>query len=422
MDRTTASRSEELRRLRLLIDRLPALIGYWDRDQHNVVANQSYVDYFGMTPEEIRGRHIREVLGEDIYALNLPYIQDALAGREQLFERTLTDQRGATRYTQASYLPDVVDGVVRGFYVQVTDVTARVEAERARDEAVRMYEISIANAPFGNGVFDTSGTALQVNSALCDLLACSVEDLVGSDFGRFIHPEDLPAAEADRMALVRDREQVSSEGRYVRLDGRTIWMQRNAVLVPHAQGADDVIVAQFQDITARKRAEAELARMAVTDPLTGLNNRHALEECVRHHRDTELGASVGIIFVDLDGFKEVNDAHGHMAGDAVLIEAATRLAAVVPAPASVYRLGGDEFVVVVPSAESETVVSRLATLLGEAMDGRYEAAVVPVTLAASVGSTYGPAAEIERLLRIADSNMYQHKARRRSGGVLSTES
>lgn len=55
MDRTTASRSEELRRLRLLIDRLPALIGYWDRDQHNVVANQSYVDYFGMTPEEIRG-------------------------------------------------------------------------------------------------------------------------------------------------------------------------------------------------------------------------------------------------------------------------------------------------------------------------------------------------------------------------------
>ena len=94
----------------------------------------------------------------------------------------------------------------------------------------------------------------------------------------------------------------------------------------------------------------------------------------------------------------------------------------MPEPASVYRLGGDEFVVVVPSAESETAVSRLAARLGEAMDGRYEAAEVPVTLAASVGSTYGPADEVEKLLRIADSNMYQHKARRRSGGVLSPES
>ncbi|MGZ8802089.1 MAG: sensor domain-containing diguanylate cyclase [Mycobacterium sp.] len=327
-----ASRSEEMRRLRLLIDGLPALIGYWDRDLRNVVANQSYVDYFGMTPDEIRGRHIREVLGEELFALNLPYIQGALAGDEQLFERTLVDQRGRRRYTQASYLPDVVDGAVRGFYVQVTDVTARVEAERARDEAVRMYEISITNAPFGNGVFDSRGFALQVNPALCELLACTAADLVGADFRRFVHPDCLADAEADLLALVRDSAQISSERRYVRLDGTTIWMQRNAVLVPGAHGADDVIVAQFQDVTARRKAEAELARMAATDPLTGLNNRHALEERVRRNRDIPLGSSVGIIFVDLDGFKVVNDVHGHMAGDAVLIEAAARLAEVAPAP------------------------------------------------------------------------------------------
>ena len=422
VDDQPAAQPEEMRRLRLLLDRLPALIGYWDRELRNVVANQSYVDYFGMTPDEIRGRQIREVLGEEVYALNLPYIRGALAGREQLFERTLIDQQGATRYTQASYLPDIVDGAVRGFYVQVTDVTARVEAERARDEAVRMYEISMANSPFGNGVFDTSAHALQVNPALCELLACTAADLIDKDFRRFIHPDSLMDAEMDLVALVRDSSQISSEHRYVRLDGTTIWMQHNAVLVPGAHGADDVIVAQFQDVTARREAETELARMAVTDSLTGLNNRHALEECVQRHGDVRLGASVGIIFVDLDGFKDVNDAHGHVAGDAVLIEAAARLTAVAPEPNSVFRLGGDEFVVVVPSAESAGSVAELAGLIGQVMDGRYEIAPTPVTVAASVGCAYGPADDVEALMRIADSNMYEHKARRRRTRVVSTDS
>ncbi len=151
-------------------------------------------------------------------------------------------------------------------------------------------------------------------------------------------------------------------------------MQHNAVLVPGAHGADDVIVAQFQDVAARREAETELARMAVTDSLTGLNNRHALEECVQRHGDVRLGASVGIIFVDLDGFKDVNDAHGHVAGDAVLIEAAARLTDVAPESNSVFRLGGDEFVVLVPSAESAGSVAELAGLIGQVMDGRYEIA------------------------------------------------
>lgn len=167
MPQATLTSQEEARRLRVLLDRLPAMIGYWDRDLRNVIANAVYAEYFGITTEEARGRHIRDVLGEEVYELNLPYIQGALAGEEQLFEWTLIDRHGATRYTQASYLPDIVDGEVQGFYVQVTDVTARVEAERARDEAQRLFEISMANAPFGEAVVTTSARTLQINPALC---------------------------------------------------------------------------------------------------------------------------------------------------------------------------------------------------------------------------------------------------------------
>ena len=151
---------DEMRQLRLVLDSLPAMIGYWDHGSRNVIANQAYVDFFGKSPDEIRGQHIRDLLGDELYALNLPYITRALAGEEQLFERTLIDQHGVTRYTQASYVPDVVHGKVRGFYVLVTDVTARVQAERARDEAVRLFQISMRHAPLGTVVGAALGDKL----------------------------------------------------------------------------------------------------------------------------------------------------------------------------------------------------------------------------------------------------------------------
>lgn len=336
-----------------------------------------------------------------------------MAGEEQLFERTLIDQHGVTRYTQASYLPDIVDGHVQGFYVQVTDVTARVEAEHARDEAQRLFEISMANAPFGKAVVTTSARILQINPALCALLGYPAEVLIGSDFRELVHPEDLPFAEAD-LAGLRDRSvpQVSSERRYLRRDGTTIWMQRSAVLVPGAYGGEDVIVAQFQDATARRHAEAELARLALTDPLTGLNNRHALTGRLADCRDGDPASEVGIVFVDLDGFKAINDTHGHSTGDAVILYVAERLASIVQAPNSAYRLGGDEFVVLIPDAVAGDVEA-FAAIVRTTLTGQYPTTAAPVTLTASVGWTCGVTDDVDALLRQADADMYRNKPKRR---------
>ena len=73
------------------------MVGYWDRDLRNVIANDAYVEFFGLTPEEIRGRHLSEVLGPDLYALNRPYLERALAGEPQLFDREIVDPSGARR-------------------------------------------------------------------------------------------------------------------------------------------------------------------------------------------------------------------------------------------------------------------------------------------------------------------------------------
>lgn len=404
---------EERRRLLALINHLPAMIGYWDRELRNVIANDAYVQFFGITPEEARGRHIREVLGEAVYALNLPYIEGALAGEEQLFERTLIDSQGLTRYTQASYVPDIVDGVVLGFYVQVTDVTARVEAEHARDEARRLFDISMANAPIGKVVLTRSAHILQINPAMCAALGYHTAELLGGDFRRLVHPDELASAEAD-LARLQDGsvKKVAAERRYVRRDGTIIWMQRSAVYVTGAYGGDDVIVAQFQDVTARRHAEAELSRLALTDSLTGLHNRHALNDRMHQIRAEDPSTEVGIIFIDLDGFKDVNDNFGHAVGDAVLANAAGLLADIVLPPNTAYRFGGDEFVVVVLDARAERRVAAVAGDIRAALTGTYPTTTTPLDLTAAVGWTWGNAADGEELLCQADANMYRHKRKR----------
>ena len=115
--------AEETRRLRVTIDHVPGLLGYWDGGGYNVTANAAFFEYFGLTPAQVRGRHLRDVLGEALYALIRPFIDGALAGEEQLFEHTLVDRYGVPRHTEITYTPDFVDGEVRGFVAQIVDVT-----------------------------------------------------------------------------------------------------------------------------------------------------------------------------------------------------------------------------------------------------------------------------------------------------------
>lgn len=409
------SAAEDVRRLRLLIDRLPAVIGYWDRDRRNLLANDTYLEYFGVLPGEVRGRHMRDIVGAELYETVRPHVDAVLEGHTQVFNATLIDPQGRPRQFEASYIPDIVDGEVRGFYCHAVDITDRLEAERVRDAALRLFQISVANAPFGEAVLTTSGRVLRANPALCHLLGYRSEEMVGADYRAYVHPADVATGEDEMVRLLSGSvQQISSERRYLCRDGSVIWLQRTAVLAPGAEyGADDVVVAQFQDVTARRCAEAELARMAVTDHLTGLHNRHALVSRIEEHRAATPAAPVGIIFADLDGFKRVNDEHGHAAGDDVLAEVAQRMKQGVPPPNSVFRVGGDEFVVLVPAVDQRLAVAGLADRICALLTGRYTVGALDVWLSASVGWTWGPIDDLEELIRRADADMYRHKARSR---------
>ncbi len=164
----------------------------------------------------------------------------------------------------------------------------------------------------------------------------------------------------------------------------------------------------------RDRVESRLRDMAVCDQLTGLLNRSSflddLDRAVSWGKRTS--TVVGVIFIDLDGFKAVNDAHGHHVGDELLVEAARRLAGVIRSGDVAARFGGDEFVVLVQGDRTGDGTERLAQRLLEVMRVPFNTTAGPVSLTASIGFSLSPlhAVESEPLLRAADMAMYRAKS------------
>lgn len=125
--------------MRLLVDRVPSMLAYWDRELRCRFANRAYEKWFGVDPDRLIGTSIRDLLGPDLFAQNEPHMRAALAGQHQVFERIVPGPGGVERHSLAEYIPDVVDGVVRGFLVQVTEVTQLkvTQAALQREKALR---------------------------------------------------------------------------------------------------------------------------------------------------------------------------------------------------------------------------------------------------------------------------------------------
>jgi PAS domain S-box-containing protein len=152
-----------------VIDNLPSMIGYWDKNMRNRFGNMAYSSWFGITPAQMLGKHIREVIGEERFQLNLPYIEGVLRGERQEFERDIPAPDGKQiRQSFAQYIPDIVNGEVRGFFIQVSDIGSvkHAEAEIKRSEAkFRKLFDSTADAVIlfdENGFFDCNRATLEM--------------------------------------------------------------------------------------------------------------------------------------------------------------------------------------------------------------------------------------------------------------------
>lgn len=251
------------RDLRAILDNMPSMIGYWDRDLRNRFGNHAYRIWFGIDPADMPGMHIRDVIGEERYRLNLPYIEAALRGEPQTFERAIPTPDGrAVRHSLAQYIPDVVDGEVQGFFVLVSDITAVKEAEaRAAastsrfDELVRRISVGVYTfrvEPDGRMGFD------YVSPRLCELIDIPAEDLLRDHTLVFAatHPEDRQDLIDTNARAVTSGEPFHWEGR-VLIRGETRWFHLDSTATPLPGGGaswNGVVT----DITPQKMLELEL--------------------------------------------------------------------------------------------------------------------------------------------------------------------
>jgi diguanylate cyclase (GGDEF)-like protein/PAS domain S-box-containing protein len=270
--------------------------------------------------------------------------------------------------------------------------------------------------PAGMALTDLSGRLLRVNDGFCDLLGYDRETLQGGMSLRDVsHPDDETPDRTDRRSSIESGGHAYRvEKRFIRADGKVIWAVASVTVMCDEQGEPVHLLGLVQEITESKRLQADLTRLALQDPLTGLANRTLLDDRLRVAlaRAGRHGSLTGVLFLDLDGFKAINDEHGHHVGDELLRAVARRLRAVLRPADVVARLGGDEFVAICEELsgleEAHAIASRVEVAIADPIDTD----AGPLTVCASVGLALAEGsrdADADELIRRADEAMYRAK-------------
>lgn len=317
------------------------------------------------------------------------------------------------------------DGSLLGAVVAMHDLTAELEARADLADSEQLFRLAFDDAPVSMMLVgladDEQGTILRANDELTGFTGRTTDELVGSDMHDLTHPDDrVDCRTALGVFVTGEQHHARVEKRYEHADGSTRWGLMSATVVqpePHrgTVGAP-YLLCLVQDITARKRAEQELQHQAEHDRLTGLANRarfdHVLEGALLDAPGR--GERVELVYLDLDGFKPVNDAHGHAVGDLVLQEVARRLQACLRAHDQVARLGGDEFAVVLTTPLSAPPrAAEVAARIAAALETPVVTAAGVHRIGASLGTTTAVAGEDRaEVVQRADTAMYEVKRTR----------
>jgi diguanylate cyclase (GGDEF)-like protein len=322
----------------------------------------------------------------------------------------VVDAAGSPTWVEIT-LVNAVDGAGRGeIDIELFDVNAEVGAIEALANERALLELLTETLPVGVAKFDRDGHVEHANEQLYRLLAPArpVHVLRGAIDGSLTSVE-LSAAfgallEAGTPAKI-DIELVTEAGR------RHLEWTLRAVIGHDGEVTGGVLCVA--DISEAVELRAALEARATTDPLTGCSNRAGTMAAL----DRMLGASrpdegVGLLFIDLDRFKSINDVHGHQAGDAVLTVVARRLRAASRRGHVVGRLGGDEFVVIVPQIPSEETAHIVGRRVAAALCGPTSVAGVVIEIEASVGVSWTAGGTANDLLKRADAAMYTAKQQR----------
>jgi diguanylate cyclase (GGDEF)-like protein/PAS domain S-box-containing protein len=408
-----------------LLEATPECLIVAARDGRIVDANARAEALSGFTRAELVGKHVELLLAA--------HLDDAAPGA--VLESRCRQADGGELPVEVHV--GAIDEPEPLLVLTIRDITQRLDADEARFEAEAKYRSLVEHIPavvYLDPV-DEDSRSIYVSPQVEDLLGITPQEWMEDWYAwrNHVHPEDVDRAFTEYQDAYNGHVALNHEYRMVHEDGTVKWVLEQAFPIDDEAGNPWLIQGVLFDITERKSAEEQVAFLAYHDKLTGLPNRVLFEEMLDHAlaraRRHDLG--VGVVYLDLDNFKLVNDSLGHHAGDLLLAQLADRLRVCTRDTDLVARQGGDEFLLLLSDLEragdqpgaadpallvAESVAARIRDALAEPFD----LGGTPFYATGSVGISLFPhdATDAASLLKNADHAMYQSKRQEPGGYVV----
>ena len=308
----------------------------------------------------------------------------------------------------------------------------QAQSDSAQEASEALFEAAFQHAAIPMAIVAPDGRWLRVNDAVCDLLGYSSAELLGMDFQTITHPDDLDKDLAHVQSLLcGDKNQYWMQKRYFHRNGELVWALLAVSIVRNSDGTPRCFLSQIKDISAQRDAESalqdnrdeleqmniELAQLARTDGLTGLSNHAVMMELLRqaHAGCARSGEPLACLFMEVDGFRGINEAYGHSEGDALLSAVAECLREVTGKRGTVGRYSADVFMTLLPEQgiNSALQLAEACRQAVAALGTLPQPVSLSIGVAALVPEDGFPLPDMDDLLRTADQALY---AARETGG------
>jgi diguanylate cyclase (GGDEF)-like protein/PAS domain S-box-containing protein len=401
-------------RYRALVDHSPLGI-LAVQEGRFVFANPAGAALAGYSPHELLGVMAIETIHPDSIAAILDRVMHLENGESNPpMEMTIIKKNGELTITESTSVPIILQGK-KAALILAQDITERKAAQTRLSASERHFRAFFERPLVGMATISPDSKWLEVNDQLCNMLGFSRDELLEKTWDELTYPIDEAKNKAQiRLMLAGESDDYTINKRCLRKDGSILYAQTSVSCLRKPDQSIDYIVVLVVDVTAQHEAQEQLRLAAHHDALTGLPNRRLLVDRLQQAvaKTKRHGGILAVAYLDLDGFKAINDNLGHAMGDQLLKEVATRLKSCLRGGDTVARLGGDEFVILLSTVthaeECKQILGRLLKIIAAA----YMIADTEQTgISTSIGVTLFPGddADPEILLRHADQAMYLAK-------------
>lgn len=422
VEEKTAAFKESSSRFQEITSTLGEGVYVMDKDGLITFINPEAQRLLGWTEAELLGQHAHLLIhykkidhspyhAEDCEMRNVMKSGLPFKSSEEVFWK----KDGTLMNINVTSVPMFRNNEIVGAVVVFEDITDRKKTEHALRASEKSFRGIIEYAPIGMTIVSLEGKFIKVNQSLCNIVGYDNDELIKLTFQEITHPDDLSVDLGYIQLLLDDKIQsYRMEKRYIRKDKTIVWVQLSVSIFRDEDNTPLYFISQIEDITERKELHEEAQQYAYHDALTNLPNRrmllnrlhHSLAQAQRYKR------TMGLLFLDLDHFKNINDSLGHDVGDIILKEVATRLSASVRIDDTVSRQGGDEFVIIL------TEISQVldAQLVAEKIIDKFKQPIKvndqEITISTSIGIAVRSnemEATVDELMKHADMAMYEAK-------------